>query len=88
MNLDWRNYAIAACIILLVVIFVVKQSEPSPAQTAEQQYAIVDNAPNATSHDRCLASGKVAQAWLAEGNEEKYRFWKMIRDSSCLGASS
>jgi len=36
--------------------------------------------------EMCVAAGKVADAYLAEHNQEEYKRWKLYRDTNCLTA--
>jgi len=53
----------------------------SQAESEAKQYAIVARSGSAV--ELCTHAGLVAQAYLAEQNEERYRHWKQQEAADC-----
>lgn len=70
--------------LLIAGVVVLLAACTSAAETAEQRYQMVDNNALSTKAEKCAAASDVRDAWLAEGNQEKYEFWSLISNSNCM----
>lgn len=70
--------ALMACLITLAGC-------ENAAQKAEREYDLVAKESYQPA-DKCAAARKAKDAWLKEGDQERYRFWSLIEYADCLPA--
>ncbi|HEX4738729.1 MAG TPA: hypothetical protein VH331_14320 [Allosphingosinicella sp.] len=54
----------------------------SAGEEAEKRYAMVERS-NGTPDERCDQANKTAAAYLRDGNEAKYREWRLRSQVQC-----
>lgn len=75
---------LAFMVLLVALVLLADLRRPSAAEKAEGEFDMVSNNTLATRTEKCAAARRARDAWLAEGNAEKYEFWSMIAGSSCM----
>jgi hypothetical protein len=65
----------------LPVVFLAAACGSSAARDAEKQYEIASK--SGTYSDVCATARRTADAWLAEGNQERFEHWRLTRDIYC-----
>ncbi|MGH6746595.1 hypothetical protein [Novosphingobium sp.] len=55
----------------------------SPGEAAEKEFEVVEKNSSSTNGDLCRAAQKVADAYLAEHDQEKYDSWKLEAGLNC-----
>lgn len=67
------------------IVLVLGACSTDPATDAERQYQMAQRN-GADQAELCRRARTVQEAYLQQGNEEKYRWWKLMADSACLNA--
>ena len=57
----------------------------SLAENARQRFDLVEQSPSATNAELCREARAVAEAYLAEGEVERWKDWRAIAGPYCLG---
>jgi uncharacterized lipoprotein YmbA len=70
------------CFLVAVLLLAACGSPDAEALSAENQYEIIEQA-NGSDTEKCVAAGRVADAWLKRENKDEYERWKLTRDVYC-----
>ena len=65
------------------VLLLLSACGQSPGEAAEKEFEVVEKNSSSTNGDLCQAARKVADAYLAEQNQEKYDWWKLRAGLKC-----
>jgi len=71
---------------VLLAMILVPLAACSKGPAAEKRYEVV--AHGGTEAEKCAEAGKVADAYLSDGDEVAYRRWRLEKTVACLAAES
>lgn len=62
---------------------------PSESEMAVRAYEVVDRStmPSLQREETCIAAGRVKDAYLKEGNSDRYDHWSIVEYAACARAS-
>lgn len=83
---DWKKMALSMRKAVIAASLGLAGCEDSPAEKAENEYRIAQEAIIDPAGKKCAAANKVAAAYAAEGDAEAYRMWELKAYNDCFEA--